>query len=456
MVTSSDVEPGRAPRKEDVCPICGGAGFLARDVPPGHPDFHKLIPCRCKAQELEQRRRLRLEQMSNLGGLARMTFSAFLPDGVGLPEDRRRNLRKSFEAARAFAHAPAGWLILMGGYGCGKTHLAAAIANECVDRGMSALFVVVPDLLDYLRSAFAPHSEEAFDARFEAVRSAPLLILDELGVQAATPWAQEKLYQIINYRYNNRLPTVVTTNCTLEELDARIRSRLSDLDLCQMATITAGDFRQSGAFGNEFTQNELNSISQVADMTFERFSLRDDELSSEEIENLRNGLALARAYAEHPDGWLVFTGEHGAGKTHLAAAIANARTARGQAVILITAPDLLDYLRAAFSPDSQISFDKRFEEVRRAPLLILDDIGSESGTPWAREKLFQIINYRYNMRLPTVFTTALPIERIEPRLRARMIVQQRCQIFVLEAPSYTGGAAPAAPAKRPKSARPRS
>jgi len=378
--------------------------------------------------------------MSNLGGLARMTFSAFLPEGMGLPDDKRRNLRMAYEAARAFARRPNGWLILMGGYGCGKTHLAAAIANECVERGESVLFVVVPDLLDHLRAAFGPHSEEPFDERFESVRSAPLLILDELGVQATTPWAQEKLYQIINYRYNSRLPTVITSNCTLEELDARIRSRLTDTDLCQIVGITAGDFRQAGAFSNDTAQNDLNSISQVADLTFERFSLREDELKPDEAENLRAALALARAFAERPDGWLVFTGDHGTGKTHLAAAIANARRARGQTVIFVTAPDLLDYLRAAYSPSSQISFDKRFDEVRRVSLLVLDDLGVESGTPWAREKLYQIINYRYNLRLPTVFTTAYPIERIDPRLRARMLVQGRSEVFALQVPHYTGGA----------------
>jgi DNA replication protein DnaC len=411
---------------------------LLLDVPPGHPDFHKLVPCRCKQQELERRRREQLQQVSNLGGLARMTFGNFLPEGVGLPDEKRRNLRLAFQAAREFAAQPHGWLIFKGGYGCGKTHLAAAIANECVERGESVLFVVVPDLLDYLRSTFAPHSEEAFDERFDSIRSAPLLVLDELGVQAATPWAQEKLYQLLNYRSNSRLPTVITTNCELEEVDARVRSRLTEADFCHIVGIIAGDYRQSGPSGNDATQNDLNSISQVSEMTFDRFSLREDELNEEEEENLRNALALASSFAGHPDGWLVFTGEHGTGKTHLAASIANARQSRGQPVIFVTVPDLLDYLRAAYSPNSQVSFDKRFEEVRRAPLLILDDLGTESGTPWAREKLYQIINYRYNMRLPTVFTTSQPVDRIDPRLRSRMLVQGRAEVFALLVPTFTG------------------
>ena len=432
MASSSNTEP--AGRKTKVCPICKGAGYLTRDVPPGHPDFNVLIPCSCRQQELEERRRQQLLQMSNLGSLEHMTFSTFLPEGVGLPEDKRRNLRLAFEAARDFARQPRGWLLLWGGYGCGKTHLAAAIANEVLARGEPVLFVVVPDLLDYLRSAFSPQSEERFDERFESVRSAPLLILDELGVQSSTSWAQEKLYQIINHRYNTRLPTVITTNCTLEDLDARIRSRLTDSDLCQIVGISSGDYRQAGASGH----NELNSLGQLSEMTFERFSLRKDELSPEEVENLRNALELARNYAEHPDGWLVFIGENGTGKTHLAAAIANDRQMRGQPAIFITVPDLLDYLRAAYSPTSQISFDKRFDEVRRAPLLILDDLGLESSTPWAREKLYQLINYRFNMRLPTVFTTVYPLDKLDPRVRSRMAVRGRCEVFALQVPNYTG------------------
>ncbi len=103
-------------------------------------------------------------------------------------------------------------------------------------------------------------------------------------------------------------------------------------------------------------------------------------------------------------------------------------------------PDLLDHLRATFSPHSQISYDKRFEEVRTAPLLILDDLGTESATPWAREKLYQIINYRYNARLPTVITTATPIEELDPRLATRMLDVSRCTPFAILAPSYRGGA----------------
>jgi len=438
-----------ARQTQDVCPICDGAGYLVRDVPVGHPDFNKLVPCRCKVGELESRRRDELHQMSNLSQLSRMTFETFMPEGLALPEDKRRNLRIAFDEAREFAREPGGWLVFMGTYGCGKTHLAGAIVNEVVGRGEQVLFVVVPDLLDHLRATFGPSSAVSFDERFESVRTASLLILDDLGSQVTSPWAQEKLFQLLNYRYNAELPTVITTNyLTLEDFEPRIRSRMSDNQFVRIRHILAGDFRQSGEAGFQSGQENLNSISQVSDMTFANFRLREDELPREEVDSLREARMYARSFAEEPKQWLVFTGVNGAGKTHLAAAIANERLSQGKPAIFVTVPDLLDYLRAAFSPSSQTSFDKRFDEVRRTPLLILDDLGTESATPWAREKLYQIVNYRYNMRLPTVFTTSAPLEKVEPRLRSRMVVQSRCTVCALLAPAFVGIGQPAAPARR--------
>jgi DNA replication protein DnaC len=78
--------------------------------------------------------------------------------------------------------------------------------------------------------------------------------------------------------------------------------------------------------------------------------------------------------------------------------------------------------------------------VRKAPLLILDDLGTESATAWAREKLYQLFDYRYNARLPTVVTTAQRIDELDPRIRSRLQDQRRCQIYPITAPSYRGKA----------------
>ena len=107
------------------------------------------------------------------------------------------------------------------------------------------MFVVVPELLDHLRATFSPNSLTSYDNLFNKVRPSPLLILDDLGTESATPWAREKLYQIINYRYSAKLPTVFTTSMQYGEIDARIRSRMTDTRLCKTHAILAPSFRSS-------------------------------------------------------------------------------------------------------------------------------------------------------------------------------------------------------------------
>jgi DNA replication protein DnaC len=434
--SSTEKQEARSKRQEYACPFCGGLGYVRADVPVGHPDFGKLVPCTCQLAEMAQRRTEALRTLSDLDMLARTTFETFIPEAPGLSPDKQANLHWAYEEARDFAQNPKGWLVLKGGYGCGKTHLAAAIANACVERGQPVLFITVPDLLDHLRAAFAPTSASGYDTRFEEVRAAPLLILDDLGTESSTPWAQEKLFQIFNYRYNARLPTVITTNHELEEITLRLRSRLVDPDLTRIVSITAPDYRRVGVAQD---QSDLSSLSLHAHQTFENFDPRKGELSKGEEENLKQALAYARAFAEKPEGWLTFTGTYGCGKTHLAAAIANLNALQSRPALFVVVPDLLDHLRATFNPQSTVTFDQRFEEVRRAPLLVLDDLGTESATPWAREKLYQIFDYRYNARLPTVITTATPIEEIDPRLATRMLDISLCTPFAILAPAYRGG-----------------
>jgi DNA replication protein DnaC len=421
------------------CPICGGVGYVRYDVPEEHPYFGKAFDCECRRARVEAERQAHLRRLGGLENLADKTFDTFNPEGVGLAQPHRDNLRRAFERAAAYAEDPQGWLVIVGGYGCGKTHLAAAIANAQIGKGNKVVFVPVPDLLDYLRAAFGPGTaeEEGYQERFEEIRNAPLLILDDLGIENRTAWTMEKLYQLLNHRYNAHLPTVITTNHNLEELDLRLRSRLSDPDLSQVLPITAPDYRRAGVAA---AQSDLNGLGLYAHMTFDSFDLRRD-LPRAERDNLKHALGVSKAFADRPEGWLVLMGDYGCGKTHLAAAIANANAARGVAVLFVTVPDLLDHLRATFAPNSTTPYDKRFSEVKTAPLLILDDLGTESATPWAQEKLYQLFNHRYNARLPTVITTAHVLEKLEeiaPRLAVRIRDKRLSKVVAIVAPAYRG------------------
>ncbi|MBM4411849.1 MAG: AAA family ATPase [Chloroflexi bacterium] len=192
-----------------------------------------LIPCRCKLAEREQRQAAELLQMSNLAAFQDKTFEMF--------DTEMRGVKRAFHRAVEFAQRPSGWLVLFGNYGVGKTHLASAIANELLKQHYRVLFAVVPDLLDHLRSTFGPSSEIQYDQRFEMIRDAAVLILDDLGTENTTPWAREKLFQIINHRYNGRLPTVITSNRRPEEIEPRIFSRMSDRSICDEFIIMDGD-----------------------------------------------------------------------------------------------------------------------------------------------------------------------------------------------------------------------
>lgn len=235
-----------------LCPHCGGAGWLRQEAPVGHPDFGRPIPCVCKAAVIKQQRLAHLYDLSRLGdNLRGMTFETFLtrdiPYEPALVPDRtaRERIFKSLETAarfaRNYAEEPDSWLVLLGDYGCGKTHLAVAIANARLERGEPVLFQVVPDLLDHLRATFAPASTTTYDELFEEVRSAPLLILDDLGAHSSSPWAEEKLFQLVNHRNNYRLPTVVTTNVPLDRLEPRLVSRMTHAG--RLLRIVAPDFR---------------------------------------------------------------------------------------------------------------------------------------------------------------------------------------------------------------------
>jgi DNA replication protein DnaC len=227
-ISSAETEP--------VCPLCNGAGYLRMEVPVGHPNFGRLFPCQCKLSEMADRTHVDLERRSNLDAFADKTFANF---DVNVP-----GTREGFLIARDYARNPSGWLYLLGKYGCGKTHLAAAVANEAVSRGLHTYFAIAPDLLDYLRAAYDPAAASSYDNRFEAIRTVPLLIIDDLGTENTTPWAREKLYQIFNHRYNFRLPTVITSNVELDSLDPRIASRICDQSLCLHVYLDADDFRQ--------------------------------------------------------------------------------------------------------------------------------------------------------------------------------------------------------------------
>ncbi len=424
----TDISPAEEEPKAEECPLCGGRGWVRANVPVGHPSFGKAVPCSCQAQATEEQRVSRLQRYSNLGALTRFTFLTLDPNGRSPEPQFQRRFQETYQAALEYADQPLGWLVLTGAVGSGKTHLLAAIVNHCLEIGVPAFYMSVPDLLDHLRSTYAPSSEVAYDHLFDHVRNAPVLALDDLGAHATTPWAQEKLNQILNHRFNRQLPTVVALSVPMSHLDEPLRARLEDRR--QVTTITLGDSAVSFQAPNEMLDKMRPR------MTFHHFDARGNRADPEQQKSLESALSFARRFAEDPSGWLVFTGKTGCGKTHLAVAIVNERERRGQAALFAFVPELLDRLRLTFSPQSSVTYDQYFEEVRTAPLLVLDDLGAHATTPWAEEKLYQIIVYRQETLLPTVITVRGFVDQLPEAVQSRLKDVSLVRRIQIGAPDY--------------------
>lgn len=412
-------------------------------MPIDDPRFGKFQRCPNNPVQDDQEMHARLRRFGNLQAYQDRSFETFQTNLHG----RRYNqlalgsLRAAKSAAQAFAEKPHGWLVFEGMFGCGKTHLAVAIANWRLENyGERVLFITTPDLLDLLRSTFDDSAGTSFDSYFERIRSAQLLVLDDLGVENSSNWAQEKLFQLLNHRHVAALPTVITSNKPVADMDPRLGSRLLDRSLVKRITIQAPDYRKmsrSRAYGGAHggaRQSERFDLRLYEDMRFETFST--ESAFADDARNLRRALKAAMEWTANPEGWLHFIGGYGTGKTHLAAAIAYDLHERGQEVIFMTVPNLLDFLRLSFNPRLDARFDTRFHEIVDVPFLALDDLSWASATPWAKEKLFQIIDTRYLARLPTVFTSAETLEESDERLATRLADRRVCTVFALTAPSY--------------------
>jgi len=439
MAISENTGKQKKTEGDSVCPICGGLGYVRRDLPIDDPNFGQLEICVHQKETVHKDTLARLYRTSNLESFKDLTFENFKTEGHGSSKGINKTLEVAFNTAQNYGHHLNGWLLLMGGYGTGKTHLAAAIAQEVVSLGVETLFLTVPDLLDWLRNSYG--SEETnYENRFEEIRNIRFLVLDDLGTQNATPWAREKLFQIMNHRYTLRLPTLITTNLPLSQIDDRISSRLQDKQLVIAIQIDAPDYRNPLAEGDE---SPISSLAHVSDhRTFDKFSTRKEEkLSSDAQKSIEQAFYAAQQFADKPDGWLVLMGNYGVGKTHLAAAIGHYQSGLGGEPIFAVVPDLLDHLRATFSPTSTVSYDNIFTQVKNAKLLILDDLGTQNATPWAREKLYQILNFRYETRQPTVITTSSSFDELDPRIRSRMMDERVCKVYAIVAPPYQTRAA---------------
>jgi DNA replication protein DnaC len=141
-------------------------------------------------------------------------------------------------------------LILMGAVGCGKTHLGCAILNCALQDGYRAVYWNVPQQLEMMMYG---HSDEEEQVRIlDKAILAQVLLLDDLGAEKSSEWTRKELMVILDERYRNNKPTIITSNLMLTDNELRktcgdrAYSRLCS-DHYKAVALTAGDYRRRKA-----------------------------------------------------------------------------------------------------------------------------------------------------------------------------------------------------------------
>ncbi|NLJ99932.1 MAG: ATP-binding protein [Clostridia bacterium] len=133
---------------------------------------------------------------------------------------------------------------------------------------------------------------------------------------------------------------------------------------------------------------------------------------------------------------LLFYGNVGSGKTYLSSAIANYLLRKGQRVLFVIIPDLLDKIRASYSGETELSELELLRQAKNIPVLILDDLGVHNYTDWARNKIYTILNSRLIYEKPTVINTNLDLDAMEEHIGERTTsrIVELCDVHRLAVP----------------------
>ena len=177
---------------------------------------------RQKAQALveeQEKRRQRIADILGRSGIKKRylsrSFENFIVNDVN---------RKAYEIAKSYVD---NWqenkdkgegLYFEGTCGTGKTHLAVAIAMKLINQGVPVICKTSIDLLASIKQSYERDSTVNEEDVIEAYNTVDLLVIDDLGKERATEWSVPILYRIINDRYENMLPTVITTNYNTDDL----------------------------------------------------------------------------------------------------------------------------------------------------------------------------------------------------------------------------------------------
>lgn len=220
-----------------------------------HDDEEARKQAEAVEQEARARRMQRIERLLGKSGIKKRfqhrTFENFMQD----TEARRRCFKAAKDYADQFpVYAARGeGLYIEGTNGTGKTHLAAAVALQLIDQGIPVVCKTAGDMLEDIKKAYDQGEASESDI-LKAYKTVDLLIVDDLGKEQCTDWSVSTIYSILNDRYEDMKPTIITTNFNTDGLlkaetpkgydDTKIRAIISRLrEVSNAITMAWDDFR---------------------------------------------------------------------------------------------------------------------------------------------------------------------------------------------------------------------
>ena len=204
----------------------------------------KVVPClcRCRSEKLaaEEQQRKAEKRQARIRQHRRASF---------LESDMQNwNFTQVREQGKG--------LLLYGGVGTGKTFAAACIANALIDSGRTCLMTNFARVLNTLWSI------EEKQAYIDSFNQFDLLVLDDLGAERRSEYAQEQVFNVIDARYRAKLPMIITTNLSIDEIkkpDSIGNSRIYDrvLEMCHPVEVTGKSRRRQKVAADFRSMNEL-------------------------------------------------------------------------------------------------------------------------------------------------------------------------------------------------------
>lgn len=152
-------------------------------------------------------------------------------------------------------------LLITGAVGNGKSYLSFSIANALLKKGVLVVCISINGLLERIKETYSTLGKEGEWEIIKLLGNADLLVIDDLGTEQNTEWSISKIYTIIDSRYRNKLPTVVTTNYPVDILKDRYGERTVDrlIEMCTIVESKGISIRKINALENKENLKRLLS-----------------------------------------------------------------------------------------------------------------------------------------------------------------------------------------------------